>query len=105
VVYFSGLVVDEGNVMVSGKVQIEVTTGLGRRKTDNMPSLARVLEILAPREEAPVPGMDASVSNSVRITGKRVCDPVAGEGNGWCDACGGVIIFGQTHVCRPKQSE
>lgn len=57
---------------------------LGRRRTDNMPSLTRMLEILKP---APVPGMDASVSSSVRITGKRVCDPVAGcPMNGACVA-------------------
>jgi hypothetical protein len=49
---------------------------LGRRRTDNMPSLTRMQEILRPREGTSAPGMDASVSSSVRITGQRVCEPV-----------------------------
>ena len=52
---------------------------LGRRRTDNMPSLTRMLEILKP---ASVPGMDATVSSSVRITG--VTEPMMGK----CWVCG-----------------
>lgn len=37
---------------------------LGRRTTDNMPSLTRMLEVLKPVSG----GMDATVSSSVRIT-------------------------------------
>lgn len=51
---------------------------LGRRRTDNMPSLTRMLEVLKPRE-ASAPGMDATVSSSVRITGQRVCAPAMGS--------------------------
>lgn len=51
---------------------------LGRRKTDNMPSLTRMLEILKPREGDATPGMDATVSSSVRISDRRACDPVMG---------------------------
>jgi hypothetical protein len=102
--------------MVSGKVRIEVTTGLSRKKTDNMPSLRGLLSVIeswapghelkfidvAPQDPRPVPGMDASVSSSVRITGRSVCNPTMGEGNGWCNNCGGPIIFGQAHTCRPN---
>lgn len=45
---------------------------LGRRKTDNMPSLTRMLEVLKPTTGPTVRGgMDATVtsSSSVRITG------------------------------------
>jgi hypothetical protein len=68
VVYFRGYFANEGSVMVSGKVQIEVTT---KNRTPNMPSLARVVEILRARESSAVPaGMNATVpSASVRITG------------------------------------
>jgi hypothetical protein len=59
---------------------------LGRRRTDNMPSLTRMLEILKP---APVPGMDASVSSSVRITG--VTEPRMGN---TCWVCGAPISSG-----------
>jgi hypothetical protein len=31
-----------------------------------------------------------------------VCNPTMGEGNGWCNNCGGPIIFGQAHTCRPN---
>lgn len=48
---------------------------LGRRKTDNMPSLTRMREILRPAPDT-TPGMDATVSSSVRVTGARTCDPV-----------------------------
>lgn len=50
---------------------------LGRRTTDNMPSLTRMLEILKPRD-----GMDVAPCGSVRIT--RTC-PKMGGGNPWED--------------------
>lgn len=46
---------------------------LGRRTTDNMPSLTRMKEILGTAS-----GMDASVSSSVRIIGQRACSPTMG---------------------------
>lgn len=61
---------------------------LGRRKTDNMPSLTRMLEILKPREGDATPGMDATVSSSVRITGCP--DPHMTELAGVCEECGAV---------------
>lgn len=57
---------------------------LGRRKTDNMPSLTRMLEILKPREGEAPPGMDATVSSSARITGTTVTEPMMGK----CWVCG-----------------
>lgn len=58
---------------------------LGRRRTDNMPSLTRMQEILRPAS-ATVPGMDATIAtaHSMRITGTGVVEPMMGK----CWSCG-----------------
>lgn len=66
---------------------VSITVGT-RYREPNMPSLARVLEKLGQR---PAPGMDASVSSSVRITGQRVCSPTMGN---TCWVCGASISSG-----------
>lgn len=59
---------------------------LGQRRTDNMPSLTRMLEILKPRE-GETPGMDATMpTSSVRITAQAPV--VMGGPHDDCCDCG-----------------
>lgn len=61
---------------------------LGRRRSDNMPSLTRMLEVLKPiTEPAARSGMDATVvtAESVRITGRA---PIVMGPHDDCCGCG-----------------
>lgn len=77
-------------------------------KTDNMPSLRRVIDLLTPvplnrlpEQYRPVSGMDATVTGSVRITSA----PQAGRDDdiGTHDVCpltGGDTCFADTSACK-----